>query len=83
MINYSSSLEDVETAVATTIFPNPTNGKIRINCENNSYIQIVNPLGQVVKEINNYTPNSIIEIEQSGIYFVRINGEKTTKVIVK
>jgi hypothetical protein len=83
MINYSSSLEDVETEVATTIFPNPTNGKIRINCENNSYIQIVNPLGQVVKEINNYTPNSIIEIEQSGIYFVRINGEKTTKVIVK
>ncbi|MBR5254596.1 MAG: T9SS type A sorting domain-containing protein [Bacteroidales bacterium] len=83
MINYSSSLEDVETEVATTIFPNPTNGKIRINCENNSYIQIVNPLGQVVKEINNYTPNSIIEIEQSGIYFVKINGEKTTKVIVK
>ena len=83
MINYSSSLEDVETEVATTIFPNPTNGKIRINCENNSYIQIVNPLGQVVKEINNYIPNSIIEIEQSGIYFVRINGEKTTKVIVK
>ena len=83
MINYSSSLEDVETEVATTIFPNPTSGKIRINCENNSYIQIVNPLGQVVKEINNYTPNSIIEIEQSGIYFVRINGEKTTKVIVK
>ena len=83
MINYSSSLEDVENTVATTIFPNPTSGKIRINCENNSYIQIVNPLGQVVKEINNYTPNSIIEIEQSGIYFVRINGEKTTKVIVK
>ena len=83
MINYSSSLEDVENTVATTIFPNPTSGKIRINCENNSYIQIVNPLGQVVKEINNYIPNSIIEIEQSGIYFVRINGEKTTKVIVK
>lgn len=83
MINYSSSLEDVETEVATTIFPNPTSGKVRINCENNSHIQIVNPLGQVVKEINNYIPNSIIEIEQSGIYFVRINGEKTTKVIVK
>ena len=41
------------------------------------------PLGQVVKEINNYTSNSVIEIEQSGIYFVRVNGEKTTKLIVK
>ena len=83
MINYSSSLEDVENTVATTIFPNPTNGKIRINCENNSYIQIVNPLGQVVKEINNYTPNSVIEIEQSGIYFVKVGGRKATKLIVK
>jgi hypothetical protein len=83
MINYSSSLEDVETEVATAIYPNPTNGKIRINCENNSHIQIVNPLGQVVKQINNYTTNSLIEIEQSGIYFVIINGEKATKLIVK
>lgn len=83
MINYSSSLEDVETEVATAIYPNPTNGKVRINCENNSHIQIVNPLGQVVKEINNYTSNSLIEIEQKGIYFVRVNGEKTTKLVVK
>ncbi|MBO7277747.1 MAG: T9SS type A sorting domain-containing protein, partial [Bacteroidales bacterium] len=52
-------------------------------CENNSHIQIVNPLGQVVKEINNYTSNSLIEIEQKGIYFVRVNGEKATKLIVK
>jgi hypothetical protein len=83
MINYSSSLEDVETEVATAIYPNPTSGKVRINCENNSHIQIVNPLGQVVKEINNYTSNSLIEIEQKGIYFVRVNGEKTTKLVVK
>ena len=83
MINYSSSLEDVETEVATTIFPNPTSGKVRINCENNSHIQIVNPLGQVVKEINNYTSNSLIEIEQKGIYFVRVNGEKATKLVVE
>lgn len=83
MINYSSSLEDVETEVATAIYPNPTNGKVRINCENNSHIQIVNPLGQVVKEINNYTSNSLIEIEQKGIYFVRVNGEKATKLVVE
>lgn len=83
IINYSSSLEDVETEVATAIYPNPTNGKVRINCENNSHIQIVNPLGQVVKEINNYTSNSLIEIEQKGIYFVRVNGEKATKLVVE
>lgn len=83
MINYSSSLEDVETEVATAIYPNPTSGKVRINCENNSHIQIVNPLGQVVKEINNYTSNSLIEIEQKGIYFVRVNGEKATKLVVE
>ncbi len=83
MINYSSSLEDVETEVATAVYPNPTSGKVRINCENNSHIQIVNPLGQVVKEINNYTSNSLIEIEQKGIYFVRVNGEKATKLVVE
>lgn len=83
MINYSSSLADVETEVATAVYPNPTSGKVRINCENNSHIQIINPLGQVVKEINNYTSNSLIEIEQKGIYFVRVNGEKATKLVVE
>jgi hypothetical protein len=83
MINYSSSLEDVEKTNLISVYPNPTSGKVRINCENNSHIQIVNPLGQVVKEINNYTSNSLIEIEQKGIYFVRVNGEKTTKLVVK
>ncbi len=83
-IEYSSvSLEEVANAQEITVYPNPTNGKIRINCENNSHIQIVNPLGQVVKQINNYTTNSLIEIEQKGIYFVRVNGEKATKLIVK
>lgn len=82
-ISYTSSLADVANTQQTIVYPNPTSGKVRINCENNSHIQIVNPLGQVVKEINNYTSNSVIEIEQSGIYFVRINGEKTTKLIVK
>lgn len=83
MINYSSSLEDVEKTNLISVYPNPTSGKVRINCENNSHIQIVNPLGQVVKEINNYTSNSLIEIEQKGIYFVRVNGEKATKLVVK
>jgi hypothetical protein len=83
MINYSSSLEDVEKTNLISVYPNPTSGKVRINCENNSHIQIVNPLGQVVKEINNYTSNSLIEIEQKGIYFVRVNGEKATKLVVE
>ncbi len=83
MINYSSSLEDVANANPINVYPNPTEGKLRINCENNSHIQIINPLGQVVKEINNYTSNSLIEIEQSGIYFVKVNGRKATKLIVK
>ena len=83
MINYESSLEDVANTQEISVYPNPSNGKLRINCENNSHIQIVNPLGQVVKEINNYTPNSVIEIEQSGIYFVKVGGRKATKLIVK
>ena len=83
MINYSSSLEDVEKTNLISVYPNPTSGKVRINCENNSHIQIVNPLGQVVKEINNYRSNSLIEIEQKGIYFVRVNGEKATKLVVE
>lgn len=84
MINYASSLEDVANTQQISVYPNPSTREFRINCENNSNIQILNPLGQVVKEINNYTPNSVIEVEQSGIYFVKIsNVEKAIKLVIK
>lgn len=84
VIEYGAvSLDEMTSTQNTTIYPNPSNGKIRINCENNSHIQIINPLGQIVKEINNYTPNTNIEIEKSGVYFVKTNGQKAVKLIVK
>lgn len=74
--------------ISLEVFPNPSNGSFEIKSASGINLTIVNFLGQKVQEIklssiNNYSEN--IKIEESGIYFLLINGNSrglAKKIIV-
>lgn len=68
-----------QNMVTMSIYPNPSNGSVKV--EGNGIITITNALGQelIKKEI---IDNETITLEK-GIYFVKINDGPTKKLIVK
>jgi len=81
-----SSLPD--NYVAVSVFPNPMIDQAQLALpESSCNIEIINSLGQVVREISK--ASNIVTIEKGsmseGLYFVKIKGEKTyiTRLIVK
>ena len=70
------------------VYPNPTTGKIIIEGQGIETIEIINPIGQTIKQ---YTPNNksiLIDIssQTKGLYFLRIttnNGVVIDKVLLE
>ena len=83
--------ESVEENIANNnvaMFPNPAKNELTISSEfnGNNEVQIINSVGQVVKEFSfmNETTVNIDELN-AGVYFVKVIGENTTtkKLVVK
>ena len=83
--------ESVEENIANNnvaMFPNPAKNELTIASEfnGNNEVQIINSVGQVVKEFSfmNETTVNIDELN-AGVYFVKVIGENTTtkKLVVK
>lgn len=68
-----------------SIYPNPVKDILTIASDNDNLkeVQIVNTLGQVVKELT-FEGRAIIDVKdlQSGIYFVKILGNNIVKKII-
>ena len=88
LINYAAApLGVAENMVSTSLYPNPTDGEIRINANNMVRISIVNALGQVVYDKAVEGNEAIINMAQfgNGVYMVNIateNGTSVKRVIV-
>jgi hypothetical protein len=70
------------------IFPNPAKSTLTLTSETKgtNEVEIVNSLGQIVKEFSFETSTTIdIKDLNSGVYFVKILGENMTtkKVVVR
>lgn len=66
------------------VYPNPTSGNLTVTIEPQligTFAEIVNPLGTVVQSLPLKQVNELIELQNSGIYFIRI-GSQTKKVII-
>lgn len=82
-----NGINDNTLNTATYLYPNPTNGEFTISFPSNvQYIQIINSLGQIIK--NQYLDGLTslkFEIENNGLYFVNIATKSdfiTKKLIV-
>lgn len=69
------------------VFPNPTSGSVTIKGKNIELISIFNMYGQMIKQIDDNTPETIINLknEASGVYFIKINTNNkiiTRKIIL-
>lgn len=86
---------DLDTTLATnnfskasvSVYPNPSNGSLRIRTENNVSVELVDVLGKVVFASKNVNNDSVLDISSlnKGIYLVKITGENinyTEKVIL-
>jgi hypothetical protein len=70
------------------IFPNPAKNTLTLTSESNviNEVEIVNALGQIVKEFSFETKTTVdIKDLSNGVYFVKILGENslTKKIVVR
>ena len=83
-INTSTSL----SVRNINVYPNPTTGKIVIEGENIERVEIINPIGQIIKQYTVRNKSILIDIssQRKGIYFLRIttnNGVVIDKVVLR
>lgn len=84
---YSTDAVDENQATEVSIYPNPTNGNLKIEAEGIENIMIFNLVGQKIFEESVTGDEYIIDMDRfgSGIYMVKVqcvNGSITKKVSV-
>ena len=73
------------SAIAASIYPNPSKDNFTIVCDNMTYISVYNVIGNKIMEVNVDGNNYVINGLESGVYFVEIktNEGSAVKRIVK
>ena len=66
-----------ENAVDAKVYPNPTNGLLKVEVPNMRQIIVMNALGQIVSTIPAEGDNMVVDMSQmeSGLYLIRIETE--------
>lgn len=77
-------LDELETNASVTIFPNPTNGMITLEWEQED-IELISVINQLGQEIANHNVNGLkrfkLEIDgDNGLYFIRTRSANNFKV---
>jgi hypothetical protein len=80
-LNVIVSILENEALTDIHIYPNPTTGKITVECENMERVEVVDITGKLIYEIaSSLSPrNDVLEIDISafskGVYFVKVTSE--------
>ncbi len=88
-INYPLTLESVRLNKEITISPNPVNKQISIEYSNGidiTHIEIIDPLGKVVRQYNSDSKELDVTNILSGIYILHINtrqGNLSKKIMIE
>ncbi len=80
--NPTISVGETEELSGVTMYPNPTNGVLRINSDASEkyFVEVINVLGEVVMT-NTFAGNTVLDLAAfaDGVYSVRVsNGTKAT-----
>lgn len=83
-IIYETTVGTSENNSALSLFPNPVNDILTVSGGNLHNITVFNALGQKVDEWKGYDSEVHISTAcyENGLYFVRVNGEKTMRFAV-
>jgi hypothetical protein len=78
----STYIEEIENS-NLYVYPNPTNGLIKIDISSDLQMDVLNATGKMLKSVNLVKGSSLVDIPQKGIYFLRFSNGMVKKVIVK
>ncbi|MBP3254417.1 MAG: T9SS type A sorting domain-containing protein [Bacteroidales bacterium] len=83
-INWEGAINGVLADESTIYaYPNPTADKsVRLSLSGKQDVNIFNQEGKLIKTVYNYVPQTDINFDNPGVYFVSCK-EKTVKVVVK
>jgi hypothetical protein len=78
------SIKDFENELSFSIFPNPTEGNLTINLENDvNSIQVIDVTGKIIiseKNISKGYKSMNLTSLNAGVYFIKVTSENDTKV---
>jgi hypothetical protein len=86
VVNLCTGVNENTTLNKVNIYPNPTNGLVHINLENNNgaiNYSVSTIEGRIVTQKSNVTTNKMtinLSNESKGIYFLRIEDNSSSKV---
>ena len=81
-----TAVEETTSKKENHIYPNPTNGTFTIALAEESSVSVYNVLGQNLLNLNKASGMQQLQLNESGVYFVRIsngNGVEVKKLIVE
>jgi len=82
-ITFNVDVKEI-TEIKADIYPNPSNDRFIVRCENMTEIMVVNVLGEMIFNIETNGDTYAIDNLKSGIYFVNIkteNGNLVRKIV--
>jgi hypothetical protein len=68
-----------------SVYPNPNNGTFTVQASNNSIVNVVNTLGQIIHTFDASTEVTKVELNLApGVYYVNttINGQRLMERVV-
>ena len=79
----TTSIKENSITNSVRVFPNPTTDVLKVNVFNKENVRIVTQTGQLVIETDVEAGTADIDVSQlaSGIYFVRVGQNYTTRII--
>ena len=80
-----SSANETKELAGVSVYPNPSNGEFNVSVAENVTVEVFNTNGQIVKRARLNAGVNAMQLNYSGIYFVRFtaaNGQVAIKKVV-
>ncbi|MBD5388342.1 T9SS type A sorting domain-containing protein, partial [bacterium] len=80
-----SSANETKELAGVSVYPNPSNGEFNVSVAENVTVEVFNTNGQIVKRARLNAGVNAMQLNNSGIYFVRFtaaNGQVAIKKVV-
>ena len=80
-----SSANETKELAGVSVYPNPSNGEFNVSVAENVTVEVFNTNGQIVKRTRLNAGVNAMQLNNSGIYFVRFtaaNGQVAIKKVV-